>query len=387
MAYALCRSVAFFVCSLSVAACHGGDALSLPGDGGPDGANAGDLAHGPRTPHDKVDLLFMIDDSGGTSAKVQAFRTRFPILVKSIDDLAAAGHPASYHFGVVTSDLGAPGISCGNNRGAKLQAIGHGAGAGCAGPTGGNFLSYDQSTGTNNLPPGQDLPTTFGCMANVGSQGCGFEMPLESIYRALHDPIPENQGFLRDDALLVVVMITDEDDCSADPTSDLFTANPAYGALNSFRCPRFGVACEGALITAEAPKSYSSCTAATPAQGGKLTDLAKYIQFFSQPESKGGVKADPRDVVFALIAAPPTPVVVGTGVGPDICGSGTSSCPIIGHSCSSPVDSAFFGDPGVRVDAVMQQIPDHTNASICDSDDALFVTAIGDRIKAGVLGQ
>lgn len=386
MAYALHSSVLLFVCSLTVAACHDSDALPVPGDGGSDAASPGDLARGPRTPRDKIDVLFMVDDSNGEPYK-QALRVRLPSLVKALDVLAAEGHSASYHFGVVTSDLGAPGINCGKNRGAKLQALGAGSAAGCAGPVGSNFLAYDQTKGTNNVPAGQDLSTTLGCMMNVGDRGCGFEMQLEAVYRALHDPIPENQGFLRSDALLVVVIITDEDDCSVDPTSDLFTANPAYGSLASFRCTRFGVFCDGALVSATAPMSYQSCTAATPAQGGKLTDLAKYINFFAQPASKGGVKSDPRDVVVSLIAAPPSPFSVGVGIGSDVCGTGASSCAILDHSCASSTDSSFFGDPGVRLDAVVQQIADHATQSMCDADYTTIVTTIGDRIRAGVLGQ
>ena len=48
-------------------------------------------------------------------------------------------------------------------------------------------------------------PIGRGNIANVGTSGCAFPSPLEAAYRALHDPLPENIGFLRSDALLVVV--------------------------------------------------------------------------------------------------------------------------------------------------------------------------------------
>ena len=71
---------------------------------------------------------------------------------------------------------------------------------------------------------------------------------LESVYRALHDPVPvENTGFLRDDALLVIFFVTDEDDCSAPPDSDLFDPSPdglaKYGVLHSFRCTQWDITC------------------------------------------------------------------------------------------------------------------------------------------------
>jgi hypothetical protein len=360
----------------ALAACRDGG-LAIGND---DAAVASDLSLACRMGvRDKVDILFMVDDSGGTTPKAVALRTRFPDLIKVLDDFAAVGNKASYHFGVVTSDLGAPGISCGKNRGAKLQQVGAGSSSGCLGPVGNNFILYDQKTGENNLPTGQDLPTTFGCMANVGDKGCGFEMPLEAVYRALHDPIAENQGFLREDAILVVVFLTDEDDCSADPTSDLFTANPAYGPLNSFRCTRFGISCDGALVS-DTPQMYATCTPATPAQGGKLVDLQKYINFFSATKAKGGVKDDPRDVILGAIDAPSMPFFTQTATGTEVCGTGVSSCATLGHSCISPADANFFGDPAVRINAVLEANLNYRISSICDTDYKSVLSDLGNEI-------
>ena len=86
-----------------------------------------------------------------------------------------------------------------------------------------NYLSFDKGLAT--------LATTdrISCLPSVGAMGCGFEQPLEATLRALwpaSDPEVEflygashgdgeNAGFLRDDSLLIVVVISDEDDCSA----------------------------------------------------------------------------------------------------------------------------------------------------------------------------
>src|SRR5439155_6267293 len=162
---------------------------------------------------------------------------RTPELLRVLDDLAMGGHPASYHFGVVTSDLGAGMAVNGGcmvgGLGGRLQALGRAHGANCEAPTGGlNFLVYDQITQTDNLPVGVPMADELSCMGEVGSAGCGYEHVLESVYRALHDcetdatcTIPENLGFLRRDALLVVIFVTDEDDCSAPPDTDLFDSN------------------------------------------------------------------------------------------------------------------------------------------------------------------
>jgi hypothetical protein len=57
----------------------------------------------------------------------------------------------------------------------------------------------------------------FSCIAQLGPDGCGYEQSLEAMYRALDPAV--NPGFIRDDAALAVLFITDEDDCSARDTS------------------------------------------------------------------------------------------------------------------------------------------------------------------------
>jgi hypothetical protein len=333
---------------------------------------------------DQVDILFVIDDSGSMAPKQEQLRQRFPDLVKSLDEIAAAGNKASYHIGVVTSDLGAPGISCGKNRGARLQQLGGEAPAGCQGPVGANYIEYDQRNGSNNLPVGQDLPTTFGCMASVGDKGCGFEQTLEAAYRALHDPIPENAGFLRPSAILVVVFLTDEDDCSVDPTSDLFTMNPAYGPLNSYRCAEFGLVCDGQLVPRTPQASFSSCRPARPDEGGKLADIRKYINFFTQPTSKGGVKASPNSVVLSSISGPPSPIGTVWQTDASICGAGVAGCTTMAHACVAPTDTSFFGDPAVRIAAVVNQARHRAQTSICETDYKASVEGLGQLVNAAL---
>src|SRR5262249_45008431 len=59
----------------------------------------------------------------------------------------------------------------------------------------------------------------------------------------------ENQGFLRPDAYLVIVMLTNEDDCSAAPGVPLFETAvnrdmaSQLGPSQNFRCNEFGHTC------------------------------------------------------------------------------------------------------------------------------------------------
>jgi hypothetical protein len=60
----------------------------------------------------------------------------------------------------------------------------------------------------------------FTCLAMLGTNGCGFERPLDAVRKALGEnalPGGCNAGFLRDDSLLLVLWVTDENDCSARP--------------------------------------------------------------------------------------------------------------------------------------------------------------------------
>jgi len=341
---------------------------------------------------DEVDLLFLVDDSGSMAPKQEALKQRFPALIAMIEGFATQGHKASYHIGVVTSDLGAPGIACGSNLGGKLQQRGLAKSntPGCVGPVGKPYIDYDQRSGVDNFSStGQTLEQTFSCMASVvdpdgtagGHTGCGFESQLEAVYRALHDPIPENAGFLRPDALLAVVWITDEDDCSVDPTSDLFGSNPAYGPLDSYRCAQFGIVCDGMLLPSTPQASFGHCAPATPADGGKLTNLDKYVHFFTDPMSAGGLKADPSDVILAAITAPKDPVATVSASGNQLCGSGVSTCTNVAHSCVAPDDAAFFGDPSQRLSYVVEKASSHQLTSICDEDYTAALQGVGAQIR------
>ncbi|MBS1123443.1 MAG: putative lipoprotein, partial [Deltaproteobacteria bacterium] len=65
-------------------------------------------------------------------------------------------------------------------------------------------------------PTDPDMNTTLACRANVGTGGPSYEMPLLMSKWALSDRVMDNTnaGFLRDDALLAIVYLTDEDDDS-----------------------------------------------------------------------------------------------------------------------------------------------------------------------------
>lgn len=86
-----------------------------------------------------------------------------------------------------------------------------------------------------------DIATRFSCVAELGVNGCSVEQQLESMWKALapnadrsfsrgsggQGTLPGlNAGFLRPEAILAVIVVTDEEDCSSPDTS----AQMLYGS-------------------------------------------------------------------------------------------------------------------------------------------------------------
>ena len=61
----------------------------------------------PQNLKNKVDILFMVDNSNSMDAMQEELKTRFPQFFKPFQDLADKGTYADLNIGVVTSDYGA----------------------------------------------------------------------------------------------------------------------------------------------------------------------------------------------------------------------------------------------------------------------------------------
>ena len=360
--------------------------------------------YGPPVPlsttqTNKLDVLFMVDNSPSMTAMQTQLQTQFAQFLQPFVDLAGLDFYPDLHIGVVTSDYGAgdtAGGGCQASPGGQNGLLQATAAAGtpsfgCEAPAGSPYISYQfgLSGDTSNLPvattPAQ-LATTFGCMASVGASGCGFEHQLESVFQALHNT-NENAGFLRDDALLAVVFFTNEDDGSAPPTAKFY--EPAAdvdtaGAYDTYRQTRFGVACVQGGMLALSPEAASTaplmgCEAAPDTLGGEY-DLQRYIAMFTNPLAQGGVKDDPANVALVAIDAPETPfqtvtIEAGTGLGVAPYPAYVACSPIgtgclvrVDHSCQNNVAPAFFGDPAVRLNTVVRTAQYNAVSSICGTD-------------------
>jgi hypothetical protein len=195
-----------------------------------------------------LDLLFLIDDSPSMADKQNNLAANMPALIDALK--AIPGGLASVHIGVVTSDLGAgptPIVGgcdrVGGDRGV-LQIK-----PGCGVDANSRFLSSLEGGTWNNFQG--DIAKVFACIATVGDRGCGYEHQLQALRVALSPELtPENAGFLRPEAYLGLVLLTDEDDCSASPDSTLFMPDPMWDHTTaSLRCAREGHLCRGVAPT------------------------------------------------------------------------------------------------------------------------------------------
>lgn len=159
-----------------------------------------------------VDFLFVIDDSSSMNVHQANLIANFPAFIDGIEE--SLGSVDSYHVGVVATDpfAGNPGqcILIGALVTSTTGAGKNSSQAECGPYTEGNYMTE-----------ADDLDASFACAAQVGTHGSGSERPMDAVVAALSDELAApgacNEGFLRDDALLVVVVITDEYDGEGDP--------------------------------------------------------------------------------------------------------------------------------------------------------------------------
>lgn len=242
---------------------------------------------GPQKEVGKVDILLAIDNSRSMAEKQRLFAQAVPELVERLVNprcVDASGNvvltPASpvaacpsgsrrellplrdLHIGAITSSLGSHGAGGGDvctqpaddDHAYLLPLVREGV------PSydGNGYLKWDPDG--RATPPGESDSRALADAVRVmvesaGEGGCGFEAQLESVYRFLVDPEPyesvlvdpntslsskvgvdtkllqQRAAFLRPDSSVVVLMLTDENDCSI--------VDEGYGWLIS-RVPRAG---------------------------------------------------------------------------------------------------------------------------------------------------
>jgi hypothetical protein len=275
---------------------------------------------------DTIDILFVIDNSNTMEAEQQNLAANFPKFIQRIQSIVPA--ITSYHVGVISTDIGAgpytfTGSSCklGGDEG-RLKHQPAAGGAACK-------TSYPKFlTG-----PSAEMEQDFACIAELGLNGCGFEQQMESALVALTSQ-PYNEGFVRKDAPLAIIFISDEDDCSAVDLTLFDPAGATSGPLPT-RCVRLK---------------------------DKLHPIARYVDGFQ------GLKTDSRRVVVGVVSGPVAQIQMNgdqTQVLP-ACSSSKFGAAAPGNRFAELVKS--FGDRGV-----------HEN--LCSGDLASALDVIGRAIE------
>lgn len=155
---------------------------------------------------DKVDYLFVVDNSASMHTYQRRIAQNFATFIDGVQH--SQGTLDSVHVGVITTDAYGfnPG-ECGGLGDLVTHTGGYNSSETACGPF---------TEGHPYMTEADDLEAAFSCAAKVGTQGEDFERPLQAIGAALNPaklkPGGCNAGFVRDDALLVIVILTDEDD-------------------------------------------------------------------------------------------------------------------------------------------------------------------------------
>jgi hypothetical protein len=289
----------------------------------------------------KVDVLLVIDNSGSMGEEQANLAANF---APFIDTLEAVG--ADYRIAITTTDVGGPGTNCAAPTGGELQLSScldrpasfefNGESlyaAACTAqcelgdadlairPTAvdvnGELVArpwIESYNGIDNLPDTVEPLAAFQCFAPQGISGCGWESPLEAISRALtnmEDPTQPEYGFLRKDALLAILVVTDEVDCSYNPDlqdalfeSDTFK-DESTTQITSAVCWNGGVTCTG-----ESP--YDDCVAtdldanAQPTSNPEQMVLQPVSRYVGLLEGIAAQKLEGREVMVSVIAGVPS---------------------------------------------------------------------------------
>jgi hypothetical protein len=322
----------------------------------------------------KIDILFVIDNSISMRDEQANLAANFPAFIEVLEQID--GGLPDVHLGVVSSDMGALDAfvtGCTSSDHGNLQTGGQPVYMApnapvctveAGGMINGNFISdvLDPVTLGRTINYSGSLADAFSCLAvGVGDSGCGFEAHLASARAAL-DSNPVNAGFLRDDAYLAVIVIADEDDCSAVDPNFFGGASPQLGPVDSFRCFEKAVVCdEGRDIELREVGPKTACVPDDTQPW--LHQVDEFVTFLK------GLKPDPRSVIVAGIIGDTEGVEVRLAI-PQ---GGTALQPDLVPTCGMD-GGPYKADPGIRLRAFFESFVDrNTFSTICDDDytDAL----------------
>jgi len=228
--------------------------VPLLGEGMPDGKMVDTFVQGNGT---KADVLFLVDNSNSMAEEQPRLAAAIPAFIQ-----AARQNGMDLHAAVTTTGID--------------PVVEPGCGGGANGGEAGRLFPVDGSM-PRIINLGQAAPE----QALQGDIAVGLchhlEQTLEAMRRALSSPLVDhaddpatalpndgNEGFLRSDAQLSVVAVTDEDDHSGDPVNDYATfLRSVHGLTQPQRAGFFAIA------------PLSSCPSSSGSSAPRLSQMAQ----------------------------------------------------------------------------------------------------------------
>jgi hypothetical protein len=321
----------------------------------------------------------MVDNSGSMTEEQASLAAEIPRLVEALatgdvdgDGIQDFPVVSSLRIGVVSSDMGTgneltPGCTVDGDDGVLLSSSSSEDPA-CAASYPG-WLDGELATSP------ETLANDVSCVARVGTRGCGFEQQLDAMLKALtpaSSPLQfasgttghgdrANAGFLRPDGVLALVSLTDEDDCSAADPGLFDLDDPRFTTELNLRC-------------------FNHPEAVHP--------VSRFVEGFLD------LKDDPTQLVYATIA----------GIPADLEGQPLETV-LADERMQERIDPAFpsrlmpscdepgrgMAFPPRRMVQTAQELETAgakaVTASICNESFSTAVTAILERVAAGVSGS
>ena len=377
-----------------------------------------------------VDILFVIDNSGSMGEAQATLANDFGSLIEVLE---ADDVDANYRIGITTTDNGNPwcppetttpeagklvlssckdrlddflfddgtvdvrDLACNDIctlSGADLQVI----------PTTTDLDStpkqrpwLENIEGAKNIPSSTSIVDAFECFGPQGINGCGFESQLESMYLALgrfENADEAEYDFIRATAILALVFVTDEEDCSYNDQyaeifepdgNKVFWSDPSAASPTSAVCWNAGVECTGD------PSNYTSCDPVNKDIDGNpdvsdaeavLHPMSRYYDLLDVLEAQKQEFNANQEIIVSLIGGVD---VSGNAVYADVSATDPEFQDSygIGPGCSAPSagPEPIRAVPPVRIRDVVDRYTEGNMFSICSDDYSDALEALAEQIR------
>ncbi|MGI5865308.1 MAG: vWA domain-containing protein [Myxococcales bacterium] len=250
-----------------------------------------------------TDILFVIDNSRSMREEQEKVIAQLHTFVSS---LVSGPVENDFQIGVVTTTISQYATTC-DGRATELLEYPAESGRLQRGALAASEVPVLSSRDLETM--GNAWLDKVRLLLDQGTEGSGQEMGLEAARRAVSEPListpvsaepPGNQGFLRPGSRLLVIILSDEDDCSV-PTPETFAVEPTCGTscARDSDCGGEGNYC--VLRDAFAPWLGRACVrnaCEVPEGRAALVPVQQYVDFFKSMDDGTGRR---REVFLAVI--------------------------------------------------------------------------------------